>query len=225
MTLLDLCSYLGLAAAGGAALNLLLGLLISLRYSPVRYWPHLRLNLFAFHQWTAYGTILLALSHPVVLLFLDKPHFRAFDVLLPIQSPLQPLINVAGGGALYLLLLVFVTSLLRTRLGRPIWRRIHYLVFPAAMLLFVHSILTDPDLKDGHPHTCLRGVPASLRTARAATRLSTYPLLRIPRQPQTSPHAATLPHFAPPGSASRNTAPREAFAVEVSALPWTHASR
>jgi hypothetical protein len=28
---------------------------------------------------------------------------------------------------------------------------LHYLVFPAAILLFVHSILTDPDLKDGHP--------------------------------------------------------------------------
>jgi len=151
MTLLDLCSYLGLGAAGFAALNLLIGLLISLRYSPVRYWPHRRLNLFAFHQWIAYATILLTLSHPVVLLFLAKPKFRLFDILLPFQSPLQPLINVAGAGALYLLLLVFITSLLRSRVGRPLWRRIHYLVFPAAVLLFVHSILTDPDLKDGHP--------------------------------------------------------------------------
>jgi sulfoxide reductase heme-binding subunit YedZ len=151
MTLLDFCSYLGLGAAGGAALNLLLGVLISLRYSPVRHWPHLRLNLFAFHQWTAYVTVVLMLSHPVVLLFLDKPHFRVFDILLPIESPLQPKLNLAGAGAIYLLLLVFITSLLRARIGRPLWRRLHYLVFPAAVLLFLHSILTDPDLKDGHP--------------------------------------------------------------------------
>jgi predicted ferric reductase len=151
MTLLDLCAYLGLGAAGAAGLNLLLGLLISMRYSPVRQWPHRKFNLFAFHQWTAWCTILLTLSHPIVLLFLDKPHFRIFDILLPIQSPLQPLINLAGAGALYLLLVVFVTSLLRTRIGRPLWRRLHYLVFPAAVLLFIHSILTDPDLKDGHP--------------------------------------------------------------------------
>lgn len=52
---------------------------------------------------------------------------------------------------MYLLLLVFVTSLLRSRIGRPVWRKLHYLVFPAAILLFIHSILTDPDLKDGHP--------------------------------------------------------------------------
>src|ERR1700744_272149 len=34
MTLLDLCAYLGLGAAGAATINLLLGLLMALRYSP-----------------------------------------------------------------------------------------------------------------------------------------------------------------------------------------------
>jgi hypothetical protein len=151
MTLLDLCAYLGLGATGAAALNLLIGLLISLRYSPVRHWPHLRLNVFRLHQWTAYAAVALTLTHPLVLLFLRKPRFRVFDILVPIHSPLQPLVNVAGAVALYLLLIVFLTSLLRSRIGRPLWRRLHYLVFPAAILLFVHSILTDPDLKDGHP--------------------------------------------------------------------------
>jgi DMSO/TMAO reductase YedYZ heme-binding membrane subunit len=47
--------------------------------------------------------------------------------------------------------LVVVTSLLRTQLGRPLWRSLHYLVFPSAVLLFLHSVLTDPNLKDGHP--------------------------------------------------------------------------
>jgi predicted ferric reductase len=151
MTLLDLCSYLGLGAAGAAGANLLLGLLISLRYSPLRNWPHRRINVFALHQWTAWIAILLIVSHPAVLLFLKAPRFRLFDILLPVESPLQPWINVAGAAALYLLLIVFVTSLLRARIGRPLWRKLHYMVFPAAVLLFVHSILTDPDLKDGHP--------------------------------------------------------------------------
>ena len=30
-------------------------------------------------------------------------------------------------------------------------RTLHYLVFPAAVLLFVHSIFTDPELRDGKP--------------------------------------------------------------------------
>ena len=151
MTLLDLCAYLGLGAVGATSVNLLIGLLMSLRYSPVRNWPHLRLNLFAMHQWTAYCAVALTLTHPLVLLFVPNPHFRVYDILWPINSPLQPRLNLAGAGALYLLMLVFVSSLLRTRIGRPVWRNLHYLVFPAAALLFLHSILTDPELKDGHP--------------------------------------------------------------------------
>jgi methionine sulfoxide reductase heme-binding subunit len=151
MTALDLCSYIGLGATGAVTINLLLGMLISLRYSPVRYWPHRHINLFDLHQWTAYAAVALTLTHPVVLLFVRAPHFRLFDIVFPIHSPLQPRINLAGAAAFYLLLLVFLSSLLRLRIGRPIWRNLHYLVFPAAVLLFLHSILTDPNLTNGHP--------------------------------------------------------------------------
>lgn len=151
MTKLDLCAYLGLGAVGAVSINLLIGLLMALRYSPVRNWPHRRFNIFALHQWTAYAAVALTLTHPLVLLFLKSPHFRLYDIVWPIDSPLQPTLNLVGACALYLLLLVFLSSLLRTRIGRPVWRKLHYLVFPAAVLLFVHSILTDPALKDGRP--------------------------------------------------------------------------
>jgi DMSO/TMAO reductase YedYZ heme-binding membrane subunit len=68
-----------------------------------------------------------------------------------VHSYLQPTLNTIGAIALYLLALVLVTSLLRTRIGRPLWRRLHYLVFPTAVLIFIHSIYTDPNLRDGHP--------------------------------------------------------------------------
>lgn len=151
MTLLDLCSYLGLGAVGAISINLLIGLLMALRYSPVRHWPHRHINIFWLHQWTAYCAVALTLTHPLVLLFVHAPAFRVIDIVWPIHSPLQPKLNLAGAGALYLLMLVFLSSLLRTRIGRPLWRNLHYLVFPAAALLFLHSILTDPALKDGHP--------------------------------------------------------------------------
>ena len=85
------------------------------------------------------------LTHPAVLLFLQTPRFGWGDVLFPIHSYLQPKINVTGAAALYLLVLVLVSSFLRTRIGRPVWRNLHYLVFPATLLLFFHSIFTDPN--------------------------------------------------------------------------------
>lgn len=151
MTTLDVCAYLGLGAVAATTVNLLLGLLIALRYSPVRCWPHRRMNVFTLHQWTAYLAVAFTVTHPTVLLFVGTPHFDWTDILWPIGSPLQPKLNVAGAIALYLLVIVLASSLLRTRIGRPLWRRLHYLVFPAAVLLFVHSVLTDPALKDGRP--------------------------------------------------------------------------
>lgn len=151
MTLLDLCSYLGLGAVGFITVNLMLGMLMSLRYSPSRQWPHRHINIFSLHQWTAYVAVALTLTHPLVLLFLHTPHFSAVDIAWPIHSYLQPKLNTTGAAALYLVVLVLVSSLLRRQLGRPLWRNLHYLVFPAAALLFLHSILTDPNLKDGNP--------------------------------------------------------------------------
>ena len=124
MSLLDLCSYLGLGAVGAVTVNLLLGLLISLRYSPVRYWPHRRINLFALHQWTAYLALSFTVAHPLVLLFLHQPRFRVVDLVWPVHSYLQPKLNLAGAAALYLLAVVLVSSLLRSQLGRPLWRRL-----------------------------------------------------------------------------------------------------
>jgi methionine sulfoxide reductase heme-binding subunit len=151
MTVLDLCSYLGLGAAGAITVNLLLGLLISLRYSPVRMWPHRQVNLFALHQWTAYLAVALTLTHPVVLLFQSTRLFRVVDLVWPLHSPLQPKLNTVGALALYLVVLLVGSSLLRHQIGRPLWRRLHYSAFPMMVLLFIHSILTDPELKDGHP--------------------------------------------------------------------------
>jgi len=176
MTLLDLCSYLGLGAVGAVTVNLLLGMLMSLRYSPMRHWPHRRINLFALHQWTAYIAVFLILSHPAVLLFMHTPHFGWMDVLWPVHSYLQPKLNLAGACALYLIVLVLVSSFLRAQIGRPLWRSLHYLVFPCAALLFLHSILTDPNLKDGHPDLLDGGkvfVEISLLISLAATTFRT----------------------------------------------------
>jgi predicted ferric reductase len=151
MTLLDLCSYLGLGAVAAVAVNMLLGVLIALRYSPVRLWPHRPINVFGLHRWTAYVALLLAVSHPAVLLLLRRPRFSLAQILWPLHSPLQPKLNTAGAVALYLLGIVLVSSLARARISRALWRNLHWLVYPAAALMLLHSFLTDPELKDGHP--------------------------------------------------------------------------
>jgi predicted ferric reductase len=109
MTILDVCAYLGLAAVGTATVNMLLGLLIALRYSPVRLWPHRQMNIFRLHNLTAYLVLLLIVLHPAVLLLTWSTHFAWGDVLLPIHSPVQPRLNTVGAVSLYVLLVVIFT--------------------------------------------------------------------------------------------------------------------
>jgi predicted ferric reductase len=146
LSAIDLCADVGLVAIFLATANICLGLLIAVRYSPVRYWPKRRINIFSIHNWTGYGVLLATVLHPVILLFSSQVRFRVLDIVFPVWSPKQPLENTLGAVALYALLIVVVTSYARIKLGRRLWKLLHYLVYPAAALLFVHGILTDQNL-------------------------------------------------------------------------------
>lgn len=143
---MDVCAYVGLVAMFLAAANMLLGLLISVRYSPVRFWPHRRFNIFALHNWTGYALLAAVILHPIILLFVNRNRFRFADIVLPIHSPLQPFENTIGAIAVYILVMVLLTSYYRRQIGRAKWKLFHYFVYVSAALVFIHSIFTDPNL-------------------------------------------------------------------------------
>jgi len=147
MSVLDLSAYVGLVAVGAVTLNLLLGILMAFRYSPHRSWPHRRFNYFRLHNWSGYIALSVSLLHPAVLLLSKEPRFRLLDLVYPVHSPSQPLENTIGAIALYLLAFVVVTSYLRLRLGRHLWKSFHFSIYFAAAALFFHSLFTDPALK------------------------------------------------------------------------------
>jgi predicted ferric reductase len=148
LTVLDLSAYVGLAAVGAITLNLLLGMLMAFRYSPHRSWPHHRFNYFRIHNWTGYFALAVSILHPFILLFNKDPRFRLLDIVYPVHSPQQPLDNSIGAIALYMLVFVVVTSYLRLRLGRHLWKSFHFSIYFAAAALFWHSLFTDPSLKN-----------------------------------------------------------------------------
>src|ERR1700739_356271 len=148
ITVLDLSAYVGLTAVGTITINMLLGTLMAFRYSPVRQWPHRRLNYFRLHNISGYLALSLAVVHPVILLFDKTAKFRFIDLLYPVHSPSQPFENTLGAVALYVVAIVVVTSYLRARLGRRLCKSFHFTVYVAAAALFWHSLFTDPALKN-----------------------------------------------------------------------------
>jgi methionine sulfoxide reductase heme-binding subunit len=150
VTAVDVSGTIALGAVGLLTLNLLLGLLLSVGYNPTRQWPRQRMKLFTLHNWTGYGAFAAVVLHAGALLFSKDPPFRLYDVLVPIESPVQPFSNNLGALGFYLVAIVVVTSLrrVRTALGRHWWKLVHYTTYAAALVFFTHGIIADPLLKN-----------------------------------------------------------------------------
>lgn len=147
-TAIDVSSVVGLIAIGIFTAQILLGLLLSVGYNPVRKFPRRRVKLFTFHNWLGYIGLATAFTHPLILLFSATAGFRLFDILVPIWSPTQPFENTLGAIALYLVAFVVITSYIRRLYAHHTWKRLHYTAYAAAAVFFLHGVLADPNLKN-----------------------------------------------------------------------------
>jgi sulfoxide reductase heme-binding subunit YedZ len=148
MSALELSSDVGIVAVFVLTFNILLGLLMGVKYNPWRSWPHRRINYFRIHNWTGYVALALSVLHVILLLLSTEANFRLVDVLYPMVGPKQPVINTLGAAALYVLIVVVTTSYFRAAIGHDRWRIIHYGTYLTATLFLIHGIWSDPSLKD-----------------------------------------------------------------------------
>jgi len=149
---IDVSSVVGLTAVGLFTGQILLGLLLSVGYNPVRAWPRRRwAKLFTFHNWLAYIGLTTAAIHPLILLASPTAGFRLFDIVVPIWSPTQPIPNTLGATAFYLAAFVVLTSCFRRVFGRHRWKQLHYTAYVAAAVFYLHGVLADPLLKNRPP--------------------------------------------------------------------------
>lgn len=146
MTVVDISALLGLWAVWLLTLNVLLGLLLSVRYNPYKRWPYRRLNYFTVHNWTGYIALAMVAAHALLLPLSSTAGWVWKDVAWPDAVPLQPGLNVVGAISLYLLAVVVITSYIRRRMGRKAWKAVHWLAYASAALFFVHGALVDQRL-------------------------------------------------------------------------------
>ncbi|OLL27255.1 hypothetical protein BTH42_33520 [Burkholderia sp. SRS-W-2-2016] len=157
MSFIDISSYVGLTAAGVMTLNLVVGLLLSVQYSPVARWPYRRIPLFNIHKWSGYGALFLALLHPVWLPLAQAANFTVLAVFYPVVGPEQPIINSLGALAAYALIFVVATAYLRQRFQYAFWKKLHYASYVVILSFLVHGVFTDASLKPGTPVDFLDG--------------------------------------------------------------------
>lgn len=111
--------------------------------------PSLKMKKALFHHLhltSSWGGLFTILAHMILLLGDSYQPYTIKEIILPFSSSYEPIESGIGTIAFILILLVMILSdLWRKGLKGPLWRKIHFLVFPAWVGMLVHGILIGTD--------------------------------------------------------------------------------
>jgi predicted ferric reductase len=132
----------GLVAWALLTFTVLWGILLSTKVLGRRPTPAWLLDL---HRFVGGATVVFTGLH-LGAIFLDSyVHFDLVALFVPFASAWNPVAVAWGITALYLLVAVEVTSLLRRSLPNRLWRRVHYASFPLFALATIHGLTAGTD--------------------------------------------------------------------------------
>ena len=122
--------------------SVLVGLALSTRAFGSRPRPNWLLD---FHRFLGGAAVVFTGTH-LLSLFLDTfVSFGPAELFVPFVSSYRPTEVAWGVVAVYLLVAVEATSLLRKHLSKRVWRATHFLSFPLFVLASVHAITAGTD--------------------------------------------------------------------------------
>ena len=118
------------------------GLLLSARVLNKRTAPGWALDL---HRFLGGSAVVMLGLHLGGLVADNWVHFGWSEILVPMTSRYRPGAVAWGVASMYLMVAVEVTSLLRARLPRRVWRSTHYLSFPLFAASTFHGLRSGKD--------------------------------------------------------------------------------
>jgi DMSO/TMAO reductase YedYZ heme-binding membrane subunit len=98
-----------------------------------------------FHAFVATTGLVLLGVHLGLLLIDTYMPFTVSDVFIPMRSTFRPVAITAGVLAMYGMVLLIVSSWMRSKLSTRLWRAIHLLSVPAFVLALLHGVFTGTD--------------------------------------------------------------------------------
>ena len=161
------------------------------------------------HRWLGGLALVFTGVHVVAILSDTYVHFGLASVLVPLAAHWHPVMVAYGIASLYLLVAIEVTSLLRRRINRRLWRAVHFLSFPLFVASTVHGLTAGTDSRA--PMLVITAVLAGvavaglavIRVARATAADRVPPRPGLPRPPLYPPSSAWSRQHAATGGAYR----------------------
>ena len=133
----------GLVAWALLAASIGLGILLSSKLLTKRVRPNWQLDL---HRGLSALAVAFTGVHVLGAVGDNWIHFGWKEILLPGGSTWRPLAVAWGVVTMYLLAAVQITSLLRKRLSKGTWKRLHFLSYPLFLTATAHGITAGSDL-------------------------------------------------------------------------------
>lgn len=132
----------GLVGWGLLAASVLWGLALSTKAFGPKPRPNWMLDL---HRFLGGAAVVFTAIHVIAIVLDSYVHFGLAEVLVPLASHWHPVAVAWGIVAFYLLAAVEITSLLRRKLSKRLWRMTHLLSFPLYVFGTVHMISAGTD--------------------------------------------------------------------------------
>lgn len=123
-------------------ISVLWGLALSTKVFGKRPRPNWLLDL---HRFVGGLAVVFTAVHVVAIVLDSFVDFSVLNVLVPFTGTWHPGAVAWGIVAFYALVAVEVTSLLRARVSKRLWRATHYLSFPLFALATVHALTAGTD--------------------------------------------------------------------------------
>jgi predicted ferric reductase len=98
------------------------------------------------HVWLSVLLLVFSFVHVLSLVLDSYVEFSPLDVVVPMRSDYKTIPVALGVVALWILIVVQFTSLVKRRMSRSTWRKFHHLSYLAFPLLCAHALATGSDL-------------------------------------------------------------------------------
>lgn len=100
------------------------------------------------HPAAGWLAFLFAFFHGFLLYFDDYQPFSLQEIFIPFLASYQPFFTGLGVIAFYSMFLIFVTTDLMKKIGRNIWKTIHFLILPSFILASIHGFFIGTDTNE-----------------------------------------------------------------------------
>jgi predicted ferric reductase len=132
----------GIVAWALAAASVIWGLVVSTRAVAPRPKPAWWFDL---HRFLGGAAVAFTGIHVLSILLDTYVHFGLVNVLVPLTGSWRPVAVAWGIVGMYLLAAIEVTSLLRARIPKKVWRAVHFTTFALYLVATVHAFSAGTD--------------------------------------------------------------------------------